>query len=1631
MPTRATIVFSVLVGLLIFSLRANAQSNPNNVTPSNTTGLMPYQSYGGVRENINFATGDLNLLLPLLSLPGRNGHDFALGLVYDSEIWNLHATYHDETGSYTFAWEGPGGGWQLNIPILYSGANIVYKSGANSTVCTTYFLAVLNDGSKHPFANYADCYAASGNPPVINSPVTDARDGSFLRLDTSNDADWVVHSKDGRTMHFFNKATGNGGYPNKIEDADGNVVSIAYGSTGITLTDTLGRIVTVNIPQISSPNSTAPQTVSYLDSNGTSRTVTIAMSNFTPAVTFTNPAGAGLPTPWPHPWPSSVTLPNNLQYTFQYNGFGELIKITYPTGGYTRYDFAAYTHFWTDGTTFGTGSIADYREVTARHVCRDPLAGCTTATEETTTYTPTVNSSLLSNQYMDVRDATPDHNRTSYQFAPGSAGSVTPETFAPRELVRSTYQGESTLLRTTQTDYACFDTYGNTTASSVPIRVTTTLNDVAPTSISKIEMDNDSIALLPPVFAYSYYPNACGSSNTAPLDNVLERREYDFGSGAVGPLVRRTDYTYLKTNSVNGVDYTATGIHILDRRLTEKIYDASSSLFTQTTFEYDNYTTNLSASNAVQHDTSFGTSYKTRGNLTATQHWRNTDGVWLTTRNQYDDAGNVLQTTDPKNNTTSFSYADSWGKAACAPTGTSAAYHTKTTNALTQSTKATYNSCSGTVASTTDANTQTTNFSYDLMNRMTQTSLPDGGRVAHTYNEASFPLSVTSTTKITSALNEVGKATVDGVGRVTQTQVTADPDGTVYADTTYDGLERKATVSNPYRTANDPGPTNGVTTFSYDALNRVTQVIPPDGTSTANNVTTTYSGNTTNVTDQQGKKRKSATDALGRLITVWEPDTSGTFVYETDYSYDVLNNLTQVQQKGNDANSADWRTRTFSYNSLSQLLTASNPELGTVTYTYDNDGNLLTKKDARAITITYGYDALNRLTGKTYSNADPAVSYFYDQASYNGLAITNGVGRRTGMSDAAGAEAWSYDAMGRVLTDRRTTNAVTKSTAYTYNLDGSLATLTYPSGRVITYAPGGAGRPLSAVDSANAINYATSVHYSPAGSVCSETNGTSVVSTFTFNSRLQPLRMQATTSGGPATPCSAPTQTGNLLDFTYAFNLGTSDNGNVVSITNNRDTTRTQNFTYDQLNRVATAKTTSTTGANCWGLSFGYDIWANLTSASVAQCSAPALSLSVSAQNKITNTGFSYDASGNLLGDGASSYVFNAESQIKTGAGVTYTYDGDGKRVQKSNGKLYWYGMGSEVLDETDLTGSTTNSSFSEYIFFGGKRIARRDASSSVVYYFADHLATSRVLTNATGSMLDDSDFYPFGGERVLASSSGNTYKFTSKERDSESGLDNFGARYFGSSTSRFMQPDPLLNSGRPEDPQSWNRYSYVRNNPLSRFDPTGLYGLNNTCAENNKKCNDEFRQHADQLKNALKNLQNQLKNVKDPVQKARLEASLKALGTEGDHNGVTVGFGATKGGGAGETTPVNDPVTFKETYNVTLDPSMLKGENDYAVAGAHEGTHVDDINTELANPNGTILSDFSLEYRGYQTSIFAASALGGSGFSARYDGKSYELWNGSWAQVDRNITNFVTRFHDQNGKQTHPETTPHNPWPN
>ena len=137
----------------------------------------------------------------------------------------------------------------------------------------------------------------------------------------------------------------------------------------------------------------------------------------------------------------------------------------------------------------------------------------------------------------------------------------------------------------------------------------------------------------------------------------------------------------------------------------------------------------------------------------------------------------------------------------------------------------------------------------------------------------------------------------------------------------------------------------------------------------------------------------------------------------------------------------------------------------------------------------------------------------------------------------------------------------------------------------------------------------------------------------------------------------------------------------------------------------------------------------------------------------------------------------------------------------------------------------------------------RTVSTNGTSYYAEDMLGTTRVMLSSTGTVGYDADFYPFGGERTpYTNTILQNYKFTSKERDSETGLDNFGARYNTSAMGRFMSPDPIVvTKRRLTDPQRFNLYAYARNNPLRYTDPTGMDLWEKGCGKESDKCHNDY----------------------------------------------------------------------------------------------------------------------------------------------------------------------------------------------
>jgi RHS repeat-associated protein len=1414
--------------------------------------------------------------------------------------------------------------------------------------------------------------------------------------------------------------------PSYVADSHGRTV---VGTSVANLEDTNGNQY-VPAPQTTLTNFQVTSIAVPGMANSYQLTYGTTTRNYTPSSTFLSSlSSSGCPSSLPSENDSktvvsAITLPNGKQYQFQYDPtYGLLTKITYPTGGWVSYTWAENPN--SESLGIGSGTVQclyqhGWPYLQKRVVSFD---GTTPALEQDFTYTTTW----------------------------GTNGQWTQKTttVTTHDLLRS---GQPSFQTTyTYLPVANFDFFTSMFRGQSAIENTIQYHDWSGPLLKTVTKNWNPTSRLPLLLSQCVTPAGGLTAGTfysyGPLSVITDKKEYGYSSGlastacaqgASAPTATPTRETVTAYQTFLDTPLFPTGPSMYDRPSSVKVYlnGTNGTLAAETDYFYDSYGNGITPVTAIGHDDSnYPASYTNRGNPTSVkklclQSAPACSSGNPTTTFTYDQTGQILSATDPNGNTTQYSFSDSfvsgdtYTSGVTPPSGNTNTYLTQIThpptNGISHIEHFSYDYPSGQLTAAKDQNLQTTTYRYDdTFARPTQTTSPDGGKTTISYNDAPYNSStpspsVTTTKLISSSMNLTTLTAFDGLGHTVRSVLTSDPDCSSgdRTGTTYDGLGHVYTVSNPYCTTSDP--TYGLTTYAYDGLGRTVLVVPPDGTTSANNIFTQYSGNCTTVLDQAGKARRSCTDGLGRLVEVDEPtsaaggtpgqgsvtisgydrstvinvcppfncpdtiyddgtltvsvngvvvgsagygeaytpsyiasalassinsnfsspvsasangstvtltaiatgiatnyslsassvtqntqyfqagstsyfvSTSGasltggtsaslTTPYVTLYTYDALDNLTCAVQKATDTTTftncasapATWRPRSFAYDSLSRLLSATNPESGTINYSYDANGNLASKTSpkpnqtgAATVVASYTYDALNRLTQKSFNNGStPTVRYGYDGFALTSCAVappplTDGypVGRRTAMCDGAGAESWSHDLMGRVLTDSRTTNGVPKSTVYAYlpYVDGSLNTIAYPSTRTLTFTPSSAERLLSVVDATGPINYALNAKYAPQGSLAKLQDGGSLYSTFLYNKRLQPCWMYSTnTSAGAPTNC---TQTGvvngTILDYQYDFGLGVADNGNVVQIANRRDPTRTQSFTYDNLNRIATAQT-QTAGvtipnANCWGLTFGYDPWGNLLSWSTTGptgCGEP-MPLNVSSTNANQITGYCYDAAGNLLlqavcptgSNPVYTYYYDAESHLIQVAGTLgtcstatacYSYDGDGRRVQKSTGKLYWYGASSDPLDETDLQGNTNNASFKEYVFFNGKRIARRDSSNNVDYYFADHLGTARVVTNAGGTILDDSDFYPFGLDRsVVGPSSGNTYKFTGKERDSESGLDNFGARYYASTLGRFMSPDPTMASVNGFNPQSWNRYAYVLNSPLKFLDPNGLWEL-------------------------------------------------------------------------------------------------------------------------------------------------------------------------------------------------------------
>jgi len=764
-----------------------------------------------------------------------------------------------------------------------------------------------------------------------------------------------------------------------------------------------------------------------------------------------------------------------------------------------------------------------------------------------------------------------------------------------------------------------------------------------------------------------------------------------------------------------------------------RVRDGVGNLVAQSSIIYDETSFPLLAYGAVTGWLDPGTNV--RGNATTVSTWLNTTNSYLSVHTQYDQCGSVRNVWDARDTGLSspsrLEYAATHERAYATSRSSADPDGAGPLLSLVDSTE--FDSTTGLVKAAIDANGQRTTFSYnDPLNRLTQITRAETDPAAKTQTSYSYDdtaRTITVTSDLTSFNDNVLKTMTlfDGLGRAIEARTYEGGSNHIVTQTQYDILGRPFKSSNPYRPG-APSESAVWTTTAFDALGRVTSVTTPDNAV----VSTAYSGNSVTVTDQAGRKRKSVTDALGRLIEVYE-DPSG-LNYLTTYSYDTLDNLVKVTQGS--------QQRFFMYDSLKRLIRVRNPEQDSnvnlnladpltgnsawsTGYQYDANSNLTKRTDARNVDSTYVYDALNRNTSIEYSDTlvSPDVSRFYDGA-------TNGKGKLwysyAGGNESQGSNVEkivldSYDPLGRPLVLRQffklnETWSPFYEVSRSYNRAGGVTSQTYPSEHSVTYNYDAAGR-LADKDAANLAftgnlgdgvprTYSRGISYAAAGQLKQEQFGTATPSLYHklfYNSRQQLAEILVSTSVGNTFDRGKITN-GYSLQCLGAECEAADNNGNLrkqkIEIPTNEQASTyvswIQQYDYDTLNRLQSVSEVAN-GAQQWRQWFSYDRWGNRTIDTAQDQGDPnprtygtGINNKAFEKEDATNRLYApgdlalaenqrrirYDLAGNQINDtytGSGTATFDADNHIiaiqdKNGGITNYTYNADGQRTRRKTG---------------------------------------------------------------------------------------------------------------------------------------------------------------------------------------------------------------------------------------------------------------------------------------------------------------------------------------------------------------------------
>jgi RHS repeat-associated protein len=672
----------------------------------------------------------------------------------------------------------------------------------------------------------------------------------------------------------------------------------------------------------------------------------------------------------------------------------------------------------------------------------------------------------------------------------------------------------------------------------------------------------------------------------------------------------------------------------------------------------------------------------------------------------------------------------------------------------------------------------------------------------------------------------------DGLGRTLQIRDEAEANGFRITDTVYDKRGSVQFQSLPYfssGTNNTKAVTGLGTLTEYDPIarpNKITAAVTgtfSSGLLTGTSATSGDSGSpvgpatiayndgndpwTLVVTDEETQVHKYSLDAYGRTNQVMEV-ASGNFT--TLFKYTLAGDLTNITDNAN--NQIE-----YGYNDLGQMVAMADPDLGVWQYQRDFAGRLRKQIDANNQATVFNYDAaLGRLVSRQLydyqNNFVYGVTNVYDTSDDASFTVYRG--QLYKVIDNEGYTKTGYDFRGRAVKTARylSKNGNSYTNQFAYDDADRVTQNVYPNGGpTITniYDVGGNLSQVKQVGGSNTVFYAAQ-SFNARGQLIGVSFGNSVVTTNDYFANSLRLRQFATRKTGST----------NIQDLTYTYDKVS----NLKSIADNVYTTNASaalsSLAYDQLHRL----TALTRPATSQTATFSYDSLGNITANGENGGGAYNYGSRIPHAVKSANgRNYAYDANGNMLVRGTQRLAYDPENRLSYVVTTNniysmFGYDSGGSRLWKqsngTNGLQVWIGGNYEEKNGQILF----------HVSAAGKTVCTFDKTGTnvFVYYHPDHLHSTAIETDVSGIRKQHYEYMAFGQDRFTESSSAFpvSRRYTSQVLDEDTGLYFYNARYYDPVLGRFIQPDstiPIFSN-----PQAYNRYSYVLDNPLKYVDPTG-----------------------------------------------------------------------------------------------------------------------------------------------------------------------------------------------------------------